>query len=62
MAFANQWGFTHFAPESLTPEEDELAARIMAEMLEMIRDLEPQAADDFYEGEKRAASVYVRDE
>jgi hypothetical protein len=60
--FAKKWGFTHFAPQTLTEVENTLAARITHEMMEMINDLEPHAADDFYNGEKDAAPVYVRDE
>jgi Zn-dependent peptidase ImmA (M78 family) len=59
--FATKWGFTHFAPETLTAVEYSLAVRVANEMLDMIESLEPQAADDYYEGEKEAAPVYVRD-
>ncbi len=60
--FATTWGFTHFAPGSLTKDEKSLAVRIAHEMLEMLNQLEPQAADDYYRGEKDTAPVYVRDD
>ncbi len=60
--FARRWGFTHFAPETLTEVENLLAVRITTEMMEMINGLEPQAADAFYQDAKDGAPVCVRDQ